>query len=162
MQITHATCPVESHHPDWDDADAAGNPEQAAEHGHLSCNDEGAPMFYCDEDNWYHHANAGTPACFLIQEDGTAVAGARFSAADAALLIADGPTVHTFVQQGSVTIGEDWPRDKVIALLEEGNPEIAGPVAAGMHHGLVAFDAAGGAVYIETRYTPPLDRSNAS
>lgn len=67
----------------------------------------------------------------------------------AAAMLPDGDTIHTYVQGGPL-LGADWDRAAILALLRDGNPELAGDFATRMHHGLVAHDATG-PVFIETR-----------
>jgi hypothetical protein len=58
---------------------------------------------------------------------------------DAVALLPGGEEVHTFLDGGVALIGADWDRDAVLALLRDGSPELSGPAAAGIGHGIVAF-----------------------
>lgn len=75
---------------------------------------------------------------------------------DAAALLPDGEEIHTFLDGGVALIGADWNRDQILALLRTGNPELSGPAATGMGHGIVAFRNGDRSkpVFIATRGTP--------
>lgn len=65
--------------------------------------------------------------------------------------IADGDYVHTFKTNAFAMIGADWKRDAVIEALKTGKPELAGPTAARMKHGIVINGAAQGETFIATK-----------
>lgn len=59
--IDHATCPESSH-----DRDPEGAEEQAVdEAGLTACNNCQKPIFYCSEDEDWHHLDPKA-SCFLI------------------------------------------------------------------------------------------------
>lgn len=58
---------------------------------------------------------------------------------EAEAMLPDGDTIHTFASNGMMIIGADWDRKDVLNLLKTGKPELAGDMATGMGHGLVAF-----------------------
>lgn len=67
----------------------------------------------------------------------------RFLTAEEAIsLLNDGDNIHTFVNpNGSMLIGADWSREKVISLFEEhsGKIEIGGNMCRGMSHALIVW-----------------------
>lgn len=67
--IDHATCSPGEHDFEYSDELFAGN-EQNHDGDRLLCNDCRAPIFYCTNDENWHHAGADVPSCFLIQEVG--------------------------------------------------------------------------------------------
>lgn len=70
---------------------------------------------------------------------------------DAVAMLPDGDQIHTLRQGGSgMTFGADWGRENILAVLKAGRPELAGPRATNMNHGLVLYDESG-ALFIETR-----------
>ncbi len=73
--------------------------------------------------------------------------------AQAMTMLPEGDTVHTFIDNTIMIEEEEMPRQKVLELLERGNPQHSGGLARGMGHGLVAFNEEGIPVFIET--APP-------
>jgi hypothetical protein len=59
----------------------------------------------------------------------------------AVALLADGDSVHTFLQGPlGMLIGADWSREKILALLRDTDRrEVTGPQAQAMGHGLAAW-----------------------
>ena len=74
----------------------------------------------------------------------------RLTYDEAAALLPEGESVHTFLDGGLALIGADWDRADVLALLRAGRPERSGEAATAAGHGIVAFRASG-PVFIETR-----------
>lgn len=72
---------------------------------------------------------------------------------EAALLLAEGDRVHTYVEGGVMLLGADWDRDEALRFLRVGKPQLAGPAASGMGHGLVArrLNGDGTPVFFATR-----------
>jgi hypothetical protein len=69
---------------------------------------------------------------------------------EAIAMLPDGDTVHTFRQSAAgVLIGADWPRERLIAAIREGQPELSGGAATGMGHGLAVGLV--GTLFVETR-----------
>ena len=59
--------------------------------------------------------------------------------------------IHTFRSApNNMLVGADWPREKLVALIRTGKPELAGEIATGMGHGLVVWDETG-PLFIQTR-----------
>lgn len=58
-------------------------------------------------------------------------------------LLPEGELIHTFRQAGPAMLGCNWDRNEVLALLRTLKPELAGPGATALDHGLVVFDATG-------------------
>lgn len=68
----------------------------------------------------------------------------------AVALLPDGDTIHTYMDSGIALVGADWTRDSVLKLLATGRPELSGPAATAMKHGIVAWRPDGEHVFIET------------
>ena len=49
-------------------ADPAGSPQRVADDGLLGCNDCGQPLYYCVNDNWYHHVDPAQD-CYLVEAE---------------------------------------------------------------------------------------------
>lgn len=63
--IDHTTCSPSAHDrslPDPLDGQAI------ADDGGLACNDCGKPIYYCENDNQYHHVDPDAESCFLIPD----------------------------------------------------------------------------------------------
>jgi hypothetical protein len=55
-------------------------------------------------------------------------------------MLPDGDTVHTILNgTPGVLIGADWDRQNVLDLFRTYKPEIAGPMARGMNHGIAVM-----------------------
>jgi hypothetical protein len=68
-------------------------------------------------------------------------------------MLPDGDYIHTFTNPApSMFVGADWERNEIIKLLEHGQPQLTGPVASGMGHGIVALDG-NRFIFIETKTT---------
>lgn len=65
-------------------------------------------------------------------------------------MLPDGERIHTFRAAGFTMIGADWPREKLIELFRQYTPELSGPGATGMKHGLCVIDDKG-PLFIETK-----------
>ena len=57
--------------------------------------------------------------------------------------LVEGEYVHAFRQGGFALIGADWEREKVREHMEEHRPELMGPTAAALKHGIGCIDAHG-------------------
>jgi hypothetical protein len=56
---------------------------------------------------------------------------------EAVALLPDGDSIHCFISPSAgMLVGADWSRAEVLKCLELGRPELAGPAATGMGHGL--------------------------
>lgn len=73
----------------------------------------------------------------------------------AASILPDGDTVHTFLNPGFGLVGADWSREDILDKLEKSDIlELAGDTARAMGHGLCAYDrppkTQGDLLFIET------------
>lgn len=62
--IDHTTCPPDAHTFDAGDPSYQGRVDAT---GRTLCNDDRALMFYCTVIEWYGHAGADVPPCYMIQ-----------------------------------------------------------------------------------------------
>jgi len=61
------------------------------------------------------------------------------SPSEAKAMLADGDSVHCFLNPGGILLGADWSREDVHAYLDAAETiELAGEPATAMKHGLVA------------------------
>lgn len=73
----------------------------------------------------------------------------------AASILPDGDSIHTFYNLGFGLVGADWSRADLLEKLEKSDIlELTGPAARGMGHGLCAYDkttkSLGDILFIET------------
>lgn len=62
------------------------------------------------------------------------------SAQEAEAMLPEGDYIHTFSQSGyGPLIGIDMSRQWIIELITSGAPELSGPIAMAMKHGIVIF-----------------------
>jgi hypothetical protein len=73
----------------------------------------------------------------------------RLTYEQAVAMLPPGGTIHIFINPAGILVGEDWDRDHVLALLRTGEPQLSGPAATSMNHGIVAARDEG-SVFIET------------
>ncbi len=71
---------------------------------------------------------------------------------EAIALLPEGETIHTFMSSsGGVLVGADWDREEIIKLLSgQYKPELSGPSAKSMKHGIAVFRQYTGNLFIET------------
>ena len=62
---------------------------------------------------------------------------------EAEALLPEGERIHTFRNAPGVFVGADWDRAAVLKVLRAGKPELTGPMATSMGHGMVVIDAHG-------------------
>lgn len=65
-----------------------------------------------------------------------------------------GRRVHTFRGGGMMLIGADWDLEEVEKFFAKHKPELSGPMATKMNHGVFAADKRGG-VFFETKKETP-------
>jgi hypothetical protein len=75
-----------------------------------------------------------------------------------AMLNPDG-RIHTFRSTPMALLGADADREDILQMLRDNGPQLSGPQAANMHHGLVVFDDHG-PLFIETRQDDEALREN--
>jgi hypothetical protein len=64
-------------------------------------------------------------------------------------MLGKGDYIHTFRQAMGALIGADWDRSEILKAFETLKPELSGPQASAMNHGIVFYDLHG-AVFVET------------
>lgn len=66
-------------------------------------------------------------------------------------MLPDGERVHTFRNPGAgLMFGADWDRSEILEACKEFIPELSGPAATAMNHGIVLIDKSG-PLFIETK-----------
>lgn len=68
----------------------------------------------------------------------------------AVAMLPDGDEIHTFRSNGFALLGTDWPRAQILEAIRNGKPELAGPLATSMGHGLLVHTA-GVPLFIEVK-----------
>ena len=61
----------------------------------------------------------------------------------AVAMLPEGDDIHTFRTGSGIMLGADWRRADILAAIDKHGAEKAGPMAAGMNHGLVVTDDRG-------------------
>jgi hypothetical protein len=74
----------------------------------------------------------------------------HLSYAQALDLLTDDEMIHTFRAAGPMSIGADWQRTDVLALIRKYGAELAGANATAMGHGLAVIDDHG-LLFIKTK-----------
>jgi hypothetical protein len=76
------------------------------------------------------------------------VSDRKFITLDEAIaMLPEGKTIHCFKSPGmNMLVGADWDREEVLKHLKAGKPELAGPIAVSMGHGLAC-----GLAFFETK-----------
>lgn len=69
---------------------------------------------------------------------------------EAVQMLPEGEYVHTFRNAGFMMLGADWPRDRLMAAMQESQIFVSGDVAQSMNHG-IAIKNDGGFLFIETK-----------
>ncbi len=69
---------------------------------------------------------------------------------EAVQMLPDGECVHTFRNSGFMMLGADWPRETLIAAMQESQIFVSGDVAQSMNHG-IAIKKDGSFLFIETK-----------
>ena len=75
---------------------------------------------------------------------------AQLSIKEAEAMLPEGDTVHTIRQAGPCLIGADWTREQVLEIIKKYPPELSGPGATSMGHGIAIIDNVG-PLFIETK-----------
>jgi len=65
-------------------------------------------------------------------------------------MLPDGDDIHTFRNAGSILVGADWRRARILEVLRQYRPELSGPTATSMNHGLCVIDE-NGPLWIATK-----------
>jgi hypothetical protein len=65
-------------------------------------------------------------------------------------MLPDGEYIHTFANPGGLLVRADWDREEVLDLLRKTQPELSGPMATGMGHGIVV-SRDGRPLFIQTK-----------
>ncbi len=68
---------------------------------------------------------------------------------EAIAMLPEGEHIHTFRGGAGIAIGCDMDRADIITLFEKFTPELSGPTATAMKHGIVLND--GSALFIATK-----------
>ena len=71
---------------------------------------------------------------------------------EAVAMLPEGKKIHTFRNTTGILIGADWTRSQILKVLKKFKPELSGPEATNMNHGIVLFDEVG-VLFIETLKT---------
>ena len=66
-------------------------------------------------------------------------------------LLPEGDHIHTFRSSPGVLIGADWDRENLLLHMQKYPPELSGPAATAMHHGMVLIDE-NGPLFIATMH----------
>ncbi len=70
---------------------------------------------------------------------------------EAEAMLPDGASIHTFRNPGAgMLIGADRARPEILKALRDFTPELSGPAATAMHHGICLRDEVGW-LFVETR-----------
>jgi hypothetical protein len=66
-------------------------------------------------------------------------------------ILADGERVHTYQQAGPMLLGCDMDREDVMKLFREHRPQLAGPMATKIKHGIVVEIPGDASIFFATK-----------